>query len=76
MKENVRIYWVKQKITGILAMLMTLIFSPLLIANDGGLLVVVGLAMGLLLIVCKQKVFYTRDYIVEIEPGFMKRLMK
>lgn len=76
MKENVRIYWVKQKITGILAMLMTLIFSPLLIANDGGLLVVVGLAMGLLLIVCKQKVFYTRDYIVEIEPDFMKRLMK
>ena len=76
MKENVRIYWVKQKITGILAMLMTLIFSPLLIANDGGLLVVVGLAMGLSLIVCKQKVFYTRDYIVEIEPGFMKRLMK
>lgn len=76
MKENVRIYWVKQKITGILAMLMTLIFSPLLIANDGGLLVVVGLAMGFLLIVCKQKVFYTRDYIVEIEPGFMKRLMK
>lgn len=76
MKENVRIYWVKQKITGILVMLMTLIFSPLLIANDGGLLVVVGLAMGFLLIVCKQKVFYTRDYIVEIEPGFMKRLMK
>ena len=76
MKENVRIYWVKQKITGILAMLMTLIFSPLLIANDGGLLVVVGLAMGLSLIVCKQKVFYTRDYIVEIEPDFMKRLMK
>ena len=76
MKENVRIYWVKQKITGILVMLMTLIFSPLLIANDGGLLVVIGLAMGFLLIVCKQKVFYTRDYIVEIEPGFMKRLMK
>lgn len=76
MKENVRIYWVKQKMTGILVMLMTLIFSPLLIANDGGLLVVVGLAMGFLLIVCKQKVFYTRDYIVEIEPGFMKRLMK
>lgn len=76
MKENVRIYWVKQKITGILVMLMTLIFSPLLIANDGGLLVVVGFAMGFLLIVCKQKVFYTRDYIVEIEPGFMKRLMK
>ena len=76
MKENVRIYWVKQKMTGILAMLMTLIFSPLLIANDGGLLVVVGLAMGFLLIICKQKVFYTRDYIVEIEPGFMKRLMK
>lgn len=76
MKENVRIYWVKQKMTGILAMLMTLIFSPLLIANDGGLLVVVGLAMGFLLIVCKQKVFYTRDYIVEFERGFMKRLMK
>ena len=76
MKENVRIYWVKQKMTGILVMLTTLIFSPLLIANDGGLLVVVGLAMGFLLIVCKQKVFYTRDYIVEIEPGFMKRLMK
>lgn len=76
MKENVRIYWVKQKITGILVMLMTLIFSPLLIANDGGLLVVVGLVMGFLLIICKQKVFYTRDYIVEIEPGFMKRLMK
>lgn len=76
MKENVRIYWVKQKATGFLVMLMTLIFSPLLIANDGGLLVVVGLAIGFLLIVCKQKVFYTRDYIVEIEPGFMKRLMK
>lgn len=76
MKENVRIYWVKQKMTGFLVMLMTLIFSPLLIANDGGLLVVVGLAMGFLLIVCKQKIFYTRDYIVEIEPGFMKRLMK
>ena len=72
MKENVRIYWVKQKATGFLVALMTLIFSPLLIANDGGLLVVVGLAMGFLLIVCKQKVFYTRDYIVEIEPGFMK----
>ena len=76
MKENVRIYWVKQKMTGFLVALMALIFSPLLIANDGGLLVVVGLAMGFLLIVCKQKVFYTRDYIVEIEPGFMKRLMK
>ena len=76
MKENVRIYWVKQKMTGFLVALMTLIFSPLLIANDGGLLVVVGLVMGFLLIVCKQKVFYTRDYIVEIEPGFMKRLMK
>lgn len=76
MKENVRIYWVKQKITGILVMLMTLIFSPLLIVNDGGLLVVVGFAMGFLLIICKQKVFYTKDYIVEIEPGFMKRLMK
>ena len=75
MKENVRIYWVKQKSMGILVALMTLIFSPLLIANDGGLLVVVGLAMGFLLIVCKQKVF-SRDYIVEIEPGFMKRLMK
>ena len=76
MKENVRIYWVKQKSMGILVALMTLIFSPLLIANDGGLLVFIGLAMGFLLIVCKQKVFYTRDYIVEIEPGFMKRLMK
>ena len=76
MKENVRIYWVKQKMTGLLVALMTLIFSPLLIANDGGLLVVVGLAMGFLLIVCKQKVFYTRDYIVEFEPDFMKRLMK
>ena len=75
MKENVRIYWVKQKMTGILVMLMTLIFSLLLIANDGGLLVFIGLAMGFLLVVCKQKVFY-RDYIVEIEPGFMKRLMK
>ena len=75
MKENVRIYWVKQKITGFLVMLMTLIFSPLLIANDGGLLVFIGLAIGFLLVVCKQKVFY-RDYIVEIEPGFMKRLMK
>lgn len=76
MKENVRIYWVKQKITGILVMLMTLIFSPLLIANDGGLLVVVGLAIGFLLIICKRRIFYTSDYIVEIEPGFMKRLMK
>lgn len=76
MKENVRIYWVKQKMTGILVMLMTLIFSPLLIANDGGLLVVVGLAMGFLLIVCKRRIFYTKDYVVEIEPGFMKRLMK
>ena len=76
MKENVRIYWVKQQSMGILVALMTLIFSPLLIANDGGLLVFIGLAMGFLLIVCKQKVFYTRDYIVEIEPGFMKRLMK
>lgn len=76
MKENVRIYWVKQKMTGFLVALMTLIFSPLLIANDGGLLVVVGLAIGFLLIVCKQRIFYTRDYIVEIEPGFMKRLMK
>ena len=75
MKENVRIYWVKQKSMGILVALMTLIFSPLLITNNGGLLVVVGLAMGFLLIVCKRKVFY-RDYIVEIEPGFMKRLMK
>ena len=75
MKENVRIYWVKQKMAGLLVALMALIFSPLLIANDGGLLVVVGLAMGFLLIVCKQKVFH-RDYIVEIEPGFMKRLMK
>ena len=72
MKENVKIYWVKQKMTGLLVALMTLIFSPLLIANDGGLLVVVGLAMGFLLIVCKQKVFYTRDYIVEFEPDFMK----
>lgn len=76
MKENVRIYWVKQKMTGFLVMLMTLIFSPLLIVNDGGLLVVVGLAMGFLLIVCKRKIFYTSDYIVEINRGFMKRLMK
>ena len=76
MKENVRIYWVKQKMTGFLVALMTLIFSPLLIVNDGGLLVFVGLAMGFLLIVCKRRIFYTRDYIVEIEPGFMKRLMK
>ena len=72
MKENVRIYWAKQKMTGILATLMTLIFSPLLIANDGGLLVVIGLAMGFSLIVCKRRIFYTSDYIVEIEPGFMK----
>lgn len=76
MKENVRIYWVKQKMTGLLVALMTLIFSPLLIANDGGLLVFVGVAAGVLLIVCKQRIFYTRDFIVEIEPGFMKRLMK
>lgn len=76
MKENVRIYWVKQKMTGLLVALMTLIFSPLLIANDGGLLVFVGLAIGIGLILCKRRIFYTRDYIVEIEPGFMKRLMK
>ena len=76
MKENVRIYWVKQKSMGILVALMTLIFSPLLITNDGGLLVVVGLAMGFLLILSKRRIFYTSDYIVEIEPGFMKRLMK
>ena len=76
MKENVRIYWVKQKMTGILVMLMTLIFSPSLIAKDGGLLVVVGLAMGIGLILCKRKIIYTSDYIVEFEPGFMKRLMK
>ena len=76
MKENVRIYWVKQKMTGFLVALITLIFSPLLIANDGGILVVVGLAMGFLLIVCKRKIFYTSDYIVEINRGFMKRLMK
>ena len=76
MKENVRIYWVKQKMTGFLVALMTLIFSPLLIANDGGLLVFIGLAMGIGLILCKRKIIYTSDYIVEIEPGFMKRLMK
>ena len=76
MKENVRIYWVKQKMAGLLVALMTLIFSPLLITNDGGLLVVVGLAMGFLLILSKRRIFYTSDYIVEIEPGFMKRLMK
>ena len=76
MKENVRIYWVKQKMTGFLVALMTLIFSPLLIANDGGLLVFVGVAIGFLLIVCKRRIFYTSDYIVEINRGFMKRLMK
>ena len=76
MKENVRIYWVKQKMTGILVMLMTLIFSPSLIAKDGGLLVVVGLAIGFLLIACKRRIFYTSDYIVEINRDFMKRLMK
>ena len=72
MKENVKIYWVKQKLMGILVALMTLIFSPLLIANDGGLLVFVGLAMGIGLILCERKIFYTSDHIVEIKPGFMK----
>ena len=72
MKENVRIYWVKQKMTGLLVALMTLIFSPLLIANDGGLLVFVGLAAGVLLVICRRRIFYISDYIVEIEPGFMK----
>ena len=76
MKEHVKIYWVKQKMTGLLVALMTLIFSPLLIANDGGLLVVVGLAAGVLLVICRRRIFYISDYIVEIEPGFMKRLMK
>ena len=76
MKENVRIYWVKQKMTGFLVALMTLIFSPLLIANDGGLLVFVGVAAGVLLVICRRRSFYISDYIVEIEPGFMKRLMK
>ena len=76
MKENVRIYWVKQKMTGFLLALMTLIFSPLLIANDGGLLVFVGVAAGVLLVICRRRIFYISDHIVEIEPGFMKRLMK
>lgn len=68
-----KIYWVKQKIIGILMLLVSLIFMVFLVHTEAAISVLVFVPLGLYYLFAKDRLFKS-DYILEINYGKGKRL--
>lgn len=69
--KNGKIYWVLQKLYGLVLLLVSIIFFDFIIVNEIGLILVLFIPMGLWLLLTKKKVFFT-DYIFDINE-FLKK---
>ena len=68
-----KIYWVKQKLMGILMLLVSLIFMVFLVHTEAAISVLVFVPLGLYYLFAKDRLFKS-DYILEINYGKGKRL--
>lgn len=63
--RNGRIYWVKQKLVGLLLMIIPLMFLDLFVANEAALLVPIFELMGLVYLLSRERIFRS-DYIFDL----------
>lgn len=68
-----KIYWVKQKLMGILMLLVSLIFMVFLVETDASITVLVFVPLGLYYLFVKDRLLKS-DYILEFNYGKSKRL--
>lgn len=68
-----KIYWVKQKLIGILMLLASLIFMVFLVHTEAAISVLIFVPLGLYYLFAKDRLFKS-DYILEINYGKGKRL--
>lgn len=71
MKNGLRIYWVKQKIVGLLLIVLPILLWDLLVVNEAAILAVVAIGMGLLTLLARDRMFRS-DYIITFKR--LKRL--
>lgn len=65
-----KIMWVKQKIVGLLMLLVSLIFLNLFVANDAAILLIITIPMGLYLLFSRNR-FFDSDYIIEFNRNLL-----
>lgn len=70
MRKLNKIYWVKQKLVGLLLLILSIVCFDLFIANEAGLLLVIAFSMGLGLLLTKKKLFVS-DYIIEFNKNLL-----
>lgn len=71
MKNGLRIYWVKQKIVGLLLIVLPILLWDLLVVNEAAILAVVSIGLGLLVLLARDRMFRS-DYIITFKR--LKRL--
>lgn len=65
-----KIMWVKQKIVGLLMLLVSILFMGLFIANDACILLMISIPMGLYLLFSRKR-FFDSDYIIEFNRNLL-----
>lgn len=63
MKNGLRIYWVKQKLVGLLLIVLPILLWDLLVVNEAALVAVVAIGMGVLIMLAQDRMFRS-DYII------------
>lgn len=71
MKNGLKIYWVKQKLVGLLLIVLPILLWDLLVVNEAALVAVVSIGMGLLIMLAQDRMFRS-DYIITFKR--LKRL--
>lgn len=71
MKNGLKIYWVKQKLVGLLLIVLPTLLWDLLVVNEAALVAVVSIGMGLLIMLAQDRMFRS-DYIITFKR--LKRL--
>lgn len=65
-----KLYWVKQKVVGLLLLIVSILCLDLFFANDAGILLIVSIPMGIYFLFSRRR-FFDSDYIIE----FNRRLI-
>lgn len=60
------IYWIKQKVVGLLVLVLPFIFAGVLIDLDAAVVWLLTVPLGLYYILAKDQMFYC-DYVLEID---------
>ena len=68
--RNGKIYWVKQKLVGLLLIILPWFFVDVFVANDAAILIVAMDGLGLMYLFTKERLFRS-DYIFDLRE-FLK----